>query len=71
MGVLLFRPPSGLTIIFGLMDVLNLTHGAFFAWTYKTFPCSIFLTEGLGGRLLGKSRLLLVLLSLAVRALPN
>ncbi|MBI5584871.1 MAG: branched-chain amino acid ABC transporter permease [Deltaproteobacteria bacterium] len=32
MGVLLFLTASGLTVIFGLMDVLNLTHGAFFAW---------------------------------------
>jgi branched-chain amino acid transport system permease protein len=32
MGALLFMTASGLTVIFGLMDVLNLTHGAFFAW---------------------------------------
>jgi branched-chain amino acid transport system permease protein len=32
MGVLLFLTASGLTIIFGLMDVLNLAHGAFFVW---------------------------------------
>ena len=32
MGMLLFLTASGLTVIFGLMDVLNLTHGAFFAW---------------------------------------
>lgn len=32
MGVLLFLTASGLTVIFGLMDVLNLAHGAFFAW---------------------------------------
>ncbi len=32
MGALLFLTASGLTVIFGLMDVLNLTHGAFFAW---------------------------------------
>ncbi len=32
MGMLLFLTASGLTVIFGLMDVLNLAHGAFFAW---------------------------------------
>ena len=32
MGMLLFLTASGLTLIFGLMDVLNLAHGAFFAW---------------------------------------
>jgi len=32
MGMLLFLTAVGLTIIFGLMDVLNLAHGAFFAW---------------------------------------
>ena len=32
MGMLLFLTASGLTLIFGLMDVLNLAHGAFFVW---------------------------------------
>lgn len=32
MGMLLFLTAAGLTVIFGLMDVLNLAHGAFFAW---------------------------------------
>ena len=32
MGMLLFLVASGLSIIFGLMDVLNFTHGALFAW---------------------------------------
>ena len=32
MGMLLFLTAAGLTLIFGLMDVLNLAHGAFFAW---------------------------------------
>ena len=32
MGMLLFLVASGLTLIFGLMDVLNLAHGAFFVW---------------------------------------
>jgi len=32
MGMLLFLTASGLTLIFGLMDVLNMAHGGFFAW---------------------------------------
>ena len=32
MGMLLFLLASGLSIIFGLMDVLNFAHGALFAW---------------------------------------
>lgn len=32
MGCLLFLTASGLSLIFGLVDVLNLAHGAFFAW---------------------------------------
>ncbi len=32
MGMLLFLTAVGLTIIFGLMDVLNMAHGAFFVW---------------------------------------
>ncbi|RJX34942.1 MAG: branched-chain amino acid ABC transporter permease [Desulfarculus sp.] len=32
MGMLLFLTASGFTIILGLMDVINLAHGAFFAW---------------------------------------
>jgi branched-chain amino acid transport system permease protein len=32
MGMIFFLIASGLTLIFGLMDVLNMAHGAFFAW---------------------------------------
>jgi branched-chain amino acid transport system permease protein len=32
MGTLLFLVASGVSIIFGLMDVLNFAHGALFAW---------------------------------------
>jgi len=32
MGMLVFLIASGLSIIFGLMDVLNFAHGALFAW---------------------------------------
>lgn len=31
-GMLIFLLAAGLTLIFGLMDVLNFAHGAFFAW---------------------------------------
>lgn len=44
MGMLLFLTASGLTLIFGLMDVLNLAHGAFFAWgAYAGFTLLNFL----------------------------
>ena len=32
MGMLIFLVASGLTLIFGLMDVLNFAHGAMFSW---------------------------------------
>ena len=32
MGMLIFLVAAGLTLIFGLMDVLNFAHGALFAW---------------------------------------
>lgn len=32
MGMLLFLVSSGLSLIFGLMDVINFAHGALFAW---------------------------------------
>jgi branched-chain amino acid transport system permease protein len=32
MGMLLFLVAAGLTLIFGLMDVLNFAHGALFSW---------------------------------------
>jgi branched-chain amino acid transport system permease protein len=32
MGMLIFLVASGLTLIFGLMDVLNFAHGAVFSW---------------------------------------
>jgi len=51
MGMLLFLVASGVSIIFGLMDVLNFAHGALFAWgayvgwrpirSFKTSPPSL------------------------------
>jgi branched-chain amino acid transport system permease protein len=32
MGMLIFLVAAGLTLIFGLMDVLNFAHGALFSW---------------------------------------
>ena len=32
MGMLIFLVASGVSVIFGLMDVLNFAHGALFAW---------------------------------------
>jgi branched-chain amino acid transport system permease protein len=43
MGMLLFLVASGVSIIFGLMDVLNFAHGALFAWGayvgFSVFQC--------------------------------
>lgn len=46
MGMLLFLAASGLTLVFGLMDVLNLAHGAFFAWgAYAGFSLLAWLNQ--------------------------
>jgi len=46
MGMLLFLIASGVSIIFGLMDVLNFAHGALFAWgAYVGFSVFNFLTN--------------------------
>ena len=43
MGMMIFIMASGLTLVFGLMDVLNFGHGAFIAVTWRhwspTCPC--------------------------------
>ncbi len=44
MGMLVFLVASGLTLIFGLMDVLNFAHGALFSWgAYAGFSAAILL----------------------------
>ena len=49
MGMLIFLVASGLTLIFGLMDVLNFAHGALFSWgAYAGFTAAIFLNGSLG-----------------------
>jgi len=46
MGMLLFLVASGVSIIFGLMDVLNFAHGALFAWgAYVGFTVFQFLMK--------------------------
>ena len=49
MGMLIFLVASGLTLIFGLMDVLNFAHGALFSWgAYAGFTAVLLLDRGLG-----------------------
>ena len=49
MGMLIFLVASGLTLIFGLMDVLNFAHGALFSWgAYAGFSAAVLL-EGRWG----------------------
>jgi branched-chain amino acid transport system permease protein len=44
MGALIFLVASGLTLIFGLMDVLNFAHGALFSWgAYAGFSAAALL----------------------------
>ena len=49
MGMLIFLVASGLTLIFGLMDVLNFAHGALFSWgAYAGFTVAL-LVDGRWG----------------------
>jgi len=49
MGMLIFLVASGLTLIFGLMDVLNFAHGALFSWgAYAGFSAVVLLNRGAG-----------------------
>ena len=49
MGMLLFLVASGVSIIFGLMDVLNFAHGALFAWgAYVGFSVFGYLMKWVG-----------------------
>jgi branched-chain amino acid transport system permease protein len=46
MGMLIFLVASGLTLIFGLMDVLNFAHGALFSWgAYAGFTAALLLNQ--------------------------
>lgn len=49
MGMLIFLVASGLTLIFGLMDVLNFAHGALFSWgAYAGFSAAVLLDRRWG-----------------------
>jgi branched-chain amino acid transport system permease protein len=49
MGMLVFLVASGLTLIFGLMDVLNFAHGALFSWgAYVGFSLVLLLNGRFG-----------------------
>jgi branched-chain amino acid transport system permease protein len=49
MGMLIFLVASGLTLIFGLMDVLNFAHGALFSWgAYAGFGAVLLLDRHAG-----------------------
>ncbi len=49
MGMLIFLVAAGLTLIFGLMDVLNFAHGALFSWgAYVGFSVVLGLNRWLG-----------------------
>jgi len=49
MGMLIFLVAAGLTLIFGLMDVLNFAHGALFSWgAYAGFSVAILVNGSWG-----------------------
>ncbi|HSE94255.1 MAG TPA: branched-chain amino acid ABC transporter permease, partial [Methylomirabilota bacterium] len=48
-GMLVFLVAAGLTLIFGLMDVLNFAHGALFSWgAYAGFGAAVLLDAAFG-----------------------
>ena len=49
MGMLIFLVASGLTLIFGLMDVLNFAHGALFSWGGYAGFTTVVLLNGVWG----------------------
>jgi branched-chain amino acid transport system permease protein len=49
MGMLIFLVAAGLSLIFGLMDVLNFAHGAVFSWgAYAGFTAAVLLNQRWG-----------------------
>jgi branched-chain amino acid transport system permease protein len=70
MGMLIFLVAAGLTLIFGLMDVLNFAHGALFSWgAYVGFAVVTALNGALGWAEAGSfGRNVLLLLSAIVLA---
>ncbi|MBI3107294.1 MAG: branched-chain amino acid ABC transporter permease, partial [Candidatus Rokubacteria bacterium] len=69
MGMLIFLVASGLTLIFGLMDVLNFAHGALFSWgAYVGFSVVLALDGRWGWAASPSLPLNLLLLLLAILA---
>jgi len=69
MGMLIFLVASGLTLIFGLMDVLNFAHGALFSWgAYAGFTVAVALDTRRGWAAAPSVWLNALLLLLAVAA---
>ena len=69
MGMLIFLVASGLTLIFGLMDVLNFAHGALFSWgAYAGFTMAVALDARRGWAAAPSVGLNALLLLLAVAA---
>jgi branched-chain amino acid transport system permease protein len=71
MGMLIFLVASGLTLIFGLMDVLNFAHGALFSWGgYLGFTALVLAQQWLGwaaaGSVAGQALLLLLAVAAAM-----
>ncbi len=72
MGMLIFLVASGLTLIFGLMDVLNFAHGALFSWGAYVGFTAVALLDGRWGWAsapsLGRNAALLALALVAAMA---
>ena len=69
MGMLIFLVASGLSLIFGLMDVLNFAHGAVFSWgAYAGFTAAVLLNQGWGWAASPSVPLNLLLLLAAIAA---
>jgi branched-chain amino acid transport system permease protein len=69
MGMLIFLVASGLTLIFGLMDVLNFAHGALFSWgAYAGFTALVLLDGRWGWAAAPSVGLNVLLLLVAVAA---
>jgi len=74
MGMLIFLVAAGLTLIFGLMDVLNFAHGALFSWgAYAGFSAAVLLDRRWGWAVAPSvaANLLLLLGAIAVAALVS